>query len=224
MGGRKGTRRWWSGRVTEPSSNCQQGGLFPGTGLECGEALLGAESMQLDSALWESLWQLPGPLFQEAPGSIQGPGNWHRRECSGARWLGCYFTSAVTTQELHTPSLDLWFLLQKLKRSDKVTPEEPDHLESLWFCRTSTNGSPELQFQSRAAHRTPCPPLPHPSPLKVHTRPHRSDSPLFSTKWRTVRLQHLWTEMQKKPSPSIAFSWSIRLSGPQPFHPFSSMK
>lgn len=62
-GGRKETRRWWSGRATEPSSNCQQEGLLPGTGVGCGEALLGAESMQPDPALWESLWQFPGPLF-----------------------------------------------------------------------------------------------------------------------------------------------------------------
>lgn len=84
-GGRRETRWWWSGGVTEPSSNCQQGGLLPGTDLGCGEALSGAESMQPDSTLWESSWWLPGPLFQKVPGSIQGLGNWHRRECSGAR-------------------------------------------------------------------------------------------------------------------------------------------
>lgn len=57
--------------------------MLPGTSLGCEEALLGPQSIQPDPALSESWWLLPGPLLLEAPGSIQGPSNWHSTECLG---------------------------------------------------------------------------------------------------------------------------------------------
>lgn len=46
--------------------------MLPGTGLRWKEALLGPECLQPNSALWDSLRLLPGPLFPDAPRSIQG--------------------------------------------------------------------------------------------------------------------------------------------------------
>lgn len=60
-----------SGRVAACSSIFQQGRVLPGTGLGCGEALLGSKSTQPSSALWENL-AASASLLLEDQSCIQG--------------------------------------------------------------------------------------------------------------------------------------------------------